>query len=181
MKMSLICNPETNHGDNVVEREAFSKRLRRALQDADYSSDSPTQLARGFNTHFPGKPITVHAAHKWLIGAAVPTQEKLRALSHWLGVTAEWLRFGESSLQAGVEGVSHDRLHLTPELIKLIQNFSRLDDYHRYIAQNFLELLVHSSANAKSIDKVSEQNRPHSRNKEQNLKEVDSGSELRQR
>src|SRR6478609_965484 len=77
-----------------IEREDFSERLQQALRNADYSPDSPTQLAREFNVRFAGRPITVHAARKWLVGEAIPTQEKLRTLAQWLGVPAEWLRFG---------------------------------------------------------------------------------------
>lgn len=71
------------------EREGFSERLQQALRNADYSAESPTQLAHEFNIRFEGKPITVHAARKWLVGEAIPTQEKLRTLAHWLGVPAE--------------------------------------------------------------------------------------------
>src|SRR3954463_2640788 len=83
------------------EREHFSERLQQALRNAHYSSDSPTHLAREFNIRFDGRPITVHAARKWLVGEAIPTQEKLRMIAQWLGVPAEWLRFGGSEISAG--------------------------------------------------------------------------------
>ena len=77
-----------------LEREDFSGRLQQALRNAEYSPESPTQLARKFNMRFAGRPVTVHAARKWLVGEAIPTQEKLRTLADWLGVPADWLRFG---------------------------------------------------------------------------------------
>src|SRR3569623_3023484 len=83
-----------------TERKEFSERLQQALRNTDYSPDSPTQLAREFNVRFSGRPITVHAARKWLVGEAIPTQEKLRALAQWLGVPAEWLRFGGTETHA---------------------------------------------------------------------------------
>ena len=64
------------------ERESFSQRLQLALKNAHYSPDSPTRLAREFNIRFDGRPITVHAARKWLVGEAIPTQEKLRMIAH---------------------------------------------------------------------------------------------------
>ena len=45
------------------------------------------------NFCFAGPPITVHAARKWLVGDAIPTQDKMRALAQWLAVPADWLRF----------------------------------------------------------------------------------------
>ncbi len=68
-----------------TERLNFSERLRQTLRNAGYPPDSPTQLARNFNLRYTGRQITVHAARKWLVGEAVPTQEKLRTLAHWLG------------------------------------------------------------------------------------------------
>jgi hypothetical protein len=64
-----------------LERLEFSKRLQQALRNAEYSPNSPTQLAREFNVRFAGHPVTVHAARKWLQGESIPTQEKLRALA----------------------------------------------------------------------------------------------------
>lgn len=128
-----------------IEREDFSERLQQALRNADYSPDSPTQLAREFNIRFAGRPITVHAARKWLVGEAIPTQEKLRTLAQWLGVPAEWLRFG---------GGQHDRqggdgADLTERFdsadVKLIADLQRLDDDHKMIAREVIRLLVRLS------------------------------------
>jgi transcriptional regulator with XRE-family HTH domain len=76
------------------EREAFSLRLKEALKAAGDRADSPTALARAFNRRFPGQPVSVHAARKWLYGEAIPGQEKLRVLAEWLGRSTEWLRYG---------------------------------------------------------------------------------------
>ncbi len=79
----------------IKEREAFSRRLKEALKRIGDDGASPTRLAREFNRRYPGAPVTLHAARKWLNGEAVPAQDKLRALAGWLGVGADWLRFGE--------------------------------------------------------------------------------------
>lgn len=68
--------------------------MQQALRNAEYSAESPTELAREFNARFDGTSITVHAARKWLVAEAIPTQDKMRVLASWLGVAAEWLRFG---------------------------------------------------------------------------------------
>ena len=128
-----------------IEREDFSERLQQALRNADYSPDSPTQLAREFNIRFSGRPITVHAARKWLVGEAIPTQEKLRTLAQWLGVPAEWLRFGgdERKEERRADGTTSD---LPPRFesddVKLIADLQRLDEQYRIIAREIIRMLV---------------------------------------
>lgn len=124
-----------------TEREGFSERLQQALRNAEYSPDSPTQLAREFNIRFEGRPITVHAARKWLVGEAIPTQEKLRTLAQWLGVPAEWLRFG------GNQGHATGDMPGTPARfesadVKLIADLQRLDAHHQMLAREFIRMLV---------------------------------------
>ncbi|RJG21686.1 hypothetical protein [Massilia cavernae] len=128
--------------NSANERESFSERLQQALKNAHYSPDSPTRLAREFNIRFDGRPITVHAARKWLVGEAIPTQEKLRMIAHWLGVPAEWLRFG------GAEDASTSTEHANGASrfesadVKLIADLQRLDEHHRQIAREFIRMLV---------------------------------------
>lgn len=124
------------------ERESFSVRLQQALKNAHYSPDSPTRLAREFNIRFDGRPITVHAARKWLVGEAIPTQEKLRMIAQWLGVPAEWLRFGGAETVTpngeGMNGLSR----FESADVKLIADLQRLDEHHRQIAREFIRMLV---------------------------------------
>jgi hypothetical protein len=127
------------------EREGFSKRLQQALRNADYSPDSPTQLAREFNLRFEGRPITVHAARKWIVGEAIPTQEKLRTVAQWLGVPAEWLRFGgDEAENASAEGGSVPTRFESAD-VKLIADLQRLDEHHQTIAREFIRMLVRVS------------------------------------
>ncbi|MFD2365013.1 hypothetical protein [Pseudoduganella sp. GCM10020061] len=123
------------------ERESFSERLQLALRNAHYSPDSPTRLAREFNIRFEGRPITVHAARKWLVGEAIPTQEKLRMIAQWLGVPAEWLRFGgPEQAPEGGEGSANARFESAD--VKLIADLQRLDEHHRQLAREFIRMLV---------------------------------------
>jgi transcriptional regulator with XRE-family HTH domain len=126
------------------ERESFSERLQQALKNAHYSPDSPTRLAREFNIRFGGRPITVHAARKWLVGEAIPTQDKLRMIAQWLGVPAEWLRFGGDGQPDDAEG--QDKGEASPRFessdVKLIADLQRLDEHHREIAREFIRMLV---------------------------------------
>lgn len=123
-----------------IEREDFSERLQLALRNADYSPDSSTQLAREFNIRFSGRPITVHAARKWLVGEAIPTQEKLRTLAQWLGVPAEWLRFGGEQTASGVAVDPTSRFESAD--VKLIADLQRLDEHNQSIAREIIRMLV---------------------------------------
>lgn len=125
------------------ERESFSQRLQLALRNAHYSPDSPTRLAREFNIRFEGRPITVHAARKWLVGEAIPTQEKLRMIAQWLGVPAEWLRFGgpEQAPEGGGDGGGANARFESAD-VKLIADLQRLDEHHRQLAREFIRMLV---------------------------------------
>ncbi|MEY3264433.1 MAG: hypothetical protein RL717_1910 [Pseudomonadota bacterium] len=125
--------------NSTQERLLFSERLQQALRHAEYSPDSPTQLAREFNVRFEGNPVTVHAARKWLQGESIPTQEKLRALASWLDVPADWLRFGSVERDAGGEGKSNQ---ISPRDAKLLSRLQKLDEHHRQIAEEFLRTLV---------------------------------------
>jgi transcriptional regulator with XRE-family HTH domain len=127
--------------NSTNERESFSERLQQALKNAHYSPDSPTRLAREFNIRFEGRPITVHAARKWLVGEAIPTQEKLRMIAQWLGVPADWLRFGGSETPgAQAEGGASARFESAD--VKLIADLQRLDEHHRQLAREFIRMLV---------------------------------------
>jgi transcriptional regulator with XRE-family HTH domain len=127
--------------NSTNEREGFSERLQQALKNAHYSPDSPTRLAREFNIRFEGRPITVHAARKWLVGEAIPTQEKLRMIAQWLGVPADWLRFGgDVSAQSGDSNGASARFESAD--VKLIADLQRLDEHHRQLAREFIRMLV---------------------------------------
>jgi transcriptional regulator with XRE-family HTH domain len=120
------------------ERLAFSDRLQQALRNAEYSPNSPTQLAREFNGRFKGHPVTVHAARKWLQGESIPTQEKLRALASWLDVPADWLRFGNGHTQ---KGGGADTSMIDQKATALL---NQLDEHHRQIGLDILRALVRS-------------------------------------
>lgn len=129
------------------EREDFSVRLQQALRNNGYSSDSPTQLSREFNIRFTGHPITVHAARKWLVGEAIPTQEKLRTLALWLGVASEWLRFGgDTHPESAKNGNGSQASHFDSADVKLIADLQQLDEKYRQIAREFIRMLVRMNA-----------------------------------
>lgn len=75
-------------------RLGFAQRLNDTLRHTGRSS-SPSTLAVEFNARFAGPRVHLSSCRKWLMGEAIPTQEKLVVLAGMLGVTSDWLRFGD--------------------------------------------------------------------------------------
>lgn len=124
------------------EREGFKLRLQQALRNAEYSAESPTELARDFNARFEGRPVTVHAARKWLVGEAIPTQDKMRALAAWLGVAVEWLRFGGDERVAEVAKPSGA---YRADDLKLVTDFRLLSPQDQQIVREIIRMLLRSN------------------------------------
>jgi hypothetical protein len=78
----------------LVEKEAFSERLRTALARGRKPIGTPTALANAFNLKWHGPSVTVQAAQKWLAGTAMPAPDKIEVLAKMTGVPLQWLRYG---------------------------------------------------------------------------------------
>jgi transcriptional regulator with XRE-family HTH domain len=95
--MNKICTfvIEKNNFLFMNEKQEFSARLKRALQDAGVSL-RPVAVERAFNMRYWGHPVTVQAVRRWLRGEAIPAQDKLQVLSEWLQIEPQVLRFGDT-------------------------------------------------------------------------------------
>lgn len=122
---------------NNVERDSFSVRLCELLKKNDLDPHSPTQLARHFNVLYFGKPITVHAARKWLVGEAIPTQEKLTVLASWLGASPEYLRFGTGGGTAIEQAGKLDPVHH-----QILADLRRMDQRQVKLVRDFMRMVV---------------------------------------
>ena len=129
---------------SIQERREFSERLKRALLNAHYYPNSPTKLAREFNLRFDGKPVTIHAVRKWLIGESIPTQDKIRCLATWLCVSSSWLRFdGDTGVENKlVEIIPATSNHFSSENLKLMADLENLDAIPRAIVREMVRVLL---------------------------------------
>jgi transcriptional regulator with XRE-family HTH domain len=127
--------------NSISEREAFSQRLAKALKEATVDVSSPTVFAREFNRRYTGKPVSIHAARKWLMGESIPTQDKLRLLAAWVGVSAEWLRFGEG-WGTGKHVVQSERAIYNSPDIELISNINMLNTEHKQVVREIVLTLL---------------------------------------
>lgn len=111
------------------QRVAFSKRLSQELKRIGQPIGSPTQIARAFNQNFSGEPVSAQTVRKWLLAEAMPTQPKLLALATWLGVSAQWLRYGSgakadsllSQQQTGLVVLGKEHAGIIPIVDKLVR------------------------------------------------------------
>ena len=121
---------------NQQEKISFSNRLTQALKQSNHPI-SPTFLANEFNNRYAGQPISVQSANNWLLGKAIPNQDKLSLLAIWLQVSSQWLRFGDASQKSNLSDVldSADLDYfikfksLTIAQKKLVKDL--IDEFHR--------------------------------------------------
>lgn len=78
--------------NNDAKRQ-FADRLRAAMNAAGYTA-KPSVLEREFNLRWHGRPMTLHGVRRWLLGEAIPGQDKIVALAEWLGISPQVLRYG---------------------------------------------------------------------------------------
>ena len=121
---------------NIDEKVAFSERLKSALLQAKHPI-SPTYLSNEFNLRYDGQPISVQSANNWLLGKAIPNQDKLSLLAIWLNVSSQWLRFGDSenSPQANLSQICN----LDADILL---KFNRLSKAQKSIIANIIDEFI---------------------------------------
>jgi transcriptional regulator with XRE-family HTH domain len=127
--------------NGISERAAFSQRLTKSLKEAKVDVSSPTVFAREFNRRYLGKPVSSYAARKWLMGESIPTQDKLQLLAAWLGISAEWLRFGDGARATMHVARSEQALYNSPD-IELIGNINKLNAEHKQVVREIVLTLL---------------------------------------
>lgn len=113
----------------LPESQAFSDRLRKALE-AMGVRPSPTVVANEFNLRYWGRSVTPHTARNWLLGQALPTQDKLVVLADWLQVSPDELRFGKqnAALRLSESDAEFEQLDMADrEMLKRYLSLSKAD------------------------------------------------------
>ena len=135
------------------QRIAFSKRLTQELKRIGQPIGSPTQIARTFNQNFSGQPVSAQTVRKWLLAEAMPTQPKLLALAAWLGVSAQWLRYGSgakveaisplSAQQTGLLSLGKEYAGIEPYagIVPLLDKLVRLSPRDMRIVEGMVQLM----------------------------------------
>lgn len=122
----------------MSEKDAFSSRLRDALDRAGVQTRSPTRFALEFNLRYWGRPVTTQAVRKWISGKAIPSQDKIIALAKWLNMSAEWLRFGEGVTNGGGSTVMQEIPPYLAQDVDLFRDFVTLNGEHKQIVREIV-------------------------------------------
>ena len=137
----------------IEEKQRFSDRLCGEFQRLALPVNSPTEIARILNRKLPQLSVTPQSVRKWLFAEAYPTQDKIMMLSDWLGVSAQWLRFGEgekftvnklAQLTASHQ-VPANLLLLSAEyecLIPLVDKLAKLSAKDLRVVEGLVEILL---------------------------------------
>lgn len=120
---------------NQEEKKLFAERLKQVLMDNGHPI-SPTYLSKEFNNRYDGTSISVQSANNWLLGKAIPSQDKLSILAIWLNVSNQWLRFGDENTNPSAQISEHDVGDLDYYL-----KFRSLKKTHKDIIKNLIDEL----------------------------------------
>jgi len=120
-------------------KNEFAARLIQCLRQTERST-SPTHLAAEFNTYFSGTKVHMHSCRKWLLGEAIPTQEKLVVLAQMLGVTPEWLRYGVKGKQA--MEVSSAPYTVSRRDVSILTGYQRLSGRDQKVVASLIKTLL---------------------------------------
>ena len=119
-----------------TETQAFALRLRQALESCGVRL-SPTVVANEFNLRYWGRSITPHTARNWLLGKAIPTQDKLRVLAEWLQVGPDELQFGQAAV--------------SPKVFEHMESSDSLSMVDREMFSRYMALPLHNRKTVREV------------------------------
>ena len=137
----------------IEEKQRFSDRICGEFRRLALPINSPTEIARILNRKLPQLSVTPQSVRKWLFAEAYPTQDKIMMLADWLGVSAQWLRFGEGekftvnklAQLSGEYQVPANLLLMSAEyapLIPVVDKLSRLSVKELRVVDGLIDLLL---------------------------------------
>jgi transcriptional regulator with XRE-family HTH domain len=128
-------------------RQQFAKRLKQAMQAADFEP-KPSVLVDQFNLEHRGRSVTFQTASRWLKGEALPDPEKVQTLARLYGVSACHLLFGER-LRMSVKEPGDDIADLRAYDRRMLVSYLRLMPEQRKLVRDLVDEL--SSSNPPSV------------------------------
>jgi len=120
----------------------FAARLAQAMA-AKSIKHSPTVLANLFNSVFDGRAVTPHTARNWMLGKAMPTQDKLLVLAELLDTSAEQLRYGRNSEKTlTIQNADGSESELSASQQQLVRKYILLSKVQQRLVSDLVDELV---------------------------------------
>ena len=129
------------------EKVLFAERLGLAIKNKGIKQ-SPTVLCNLFNSSWSGRSITPHTARNWILGIAMPQQDKLVCLAKLLDTSAGQLRYGRSIEKTMIFSTDNFESEITNTDQEFFMRYLNLDDVRKRLTRDVV--VEFSKSNAKS-------------------------------
>jgi hypothetical protein len=129
------------------EKVLFAERLGLAIKNKGIKQ-SPTVLCNLFISNWSGRSITPHTARNWILGIAMPQQDKLVCLAKLLDTSAGQLRYGRSIEKTMIFSTDNFESEITNTDQEFFMRYLNLDDVRKRLSRDVV--VEFSKSNAKS-------------------------------
>ena len=128
------------------EKSLFAERLGLAINNKGIKH-SPTVLCNLFNSSWSGRSITPHTARNWILGVAMPQQDKLVCLAKLLDTCPGQLRYGRSSEKTMVLSNGNLESEISNTDQEFFVRYLKLDDARKRLARDVVIEFSNSESN----------------------------------
>ena len=127
----------------------FADRLGLAIKNKGIKK-SPTVLCNLFNSNWSGRSITPHTARNWILGIAMPQQDKLVSLAKLLDTSAGQLRYGRSNEKTMIFSTDNFESEVSNTDQEFFMRYLKLDDEKKRLSRDIVVEFSKSNSNLKS-------------------------------
>ena len=131
------------------EKALFAERLGLAINNKGIKQ-SPTVLCNLFNSSWSGRSITPHTARNWILGVAMPQQDKLVCLAKLLDTSPGQLRYGRASEKTMVLSDGNLESEISNTDQEFFVRYLKLDEARKRLARDVVMEFSKSNSNSKS-------------------------------
>ena len=128
------------------EKALFAERLGLAINNKGIKQ-SPTVLCNLFNSSWSGRSITQHTARNWILGVAMPQQDKLVCLAKLLDTSPGQLRYGRSSEKTMVLSNGNLESEISNTDQEFFVRYLKLDEARKRLARDVVMEFSNSESN----------------------------------
>ena len=132
-----------------TEKVLFAERLGLAIKNKGIKK-SPTVLCNLFISNWSGRSITPHTARNWILGIAMPQQDKLVSLAKLLDTSAGQLRYGRSNEKTMIFSTDNFESEISNTDQEFFIRYLNLDDVRKRLSRDVIVEFSKSNFNSKS-------------------------------